>query len=268
MLRTMRNITKPIDASSSSPMSRDPRLHALGATLRHLQIDELPTLWNVLRGEMSIVGPRPLLPAQASRLDVCASQTLFAVKPGITGSWKVSGLPASSFNARVALESAYVARWSPLLDLRIIAQTIPLDVRIFLRMISLVLGIVFLPAVSIDRPTLPSPAISAAQRYGMRARTDVKSSARIGKPAVANIVNVLGQRRGSIDATSARVVARRSQPPGRSLYWAADAAIVAVALIIGIELITKEAFVSGTLITLLVLTAATLFATGRLLKST
>jgi len=100
------------------------RLTRVGRLLRRFGIDELPQLWNVLRGEMSLVGPRPLLveylPAYTDR-----EQLRHAVRPGLTGCSQVSGRHTSLFSARFELDSWYVEHWSLGLDLRIAAQTVP-----------------------------------------------------------------------------------------------------------------------------------------------
>jgi exopolysaccharide biosynthesis polyprenyl glycosylphosphotransferase len=105
-------------------ISRDPRITRIGAILRKSSLDELPQLWNVLRGEMSLVGPRPALPEEVSRYDVRQAQRL-AVIPGITGLWQVSGRSSiADFETWLDLDLAYARRWSLWLDLRILAKTI------------------------------------------------------------------------------------------------------------------------------------------------
>jgi putative colanic acid biosynthesis UDP-glucose lipid carrier transferase len=114
----------------------DARVTAVGALLRKLSIDELPQLWNVLKGDMSIVGPRPhalahdeyygaLIPTYAAR---------FRAKPGLTGYAQVNGLRGEirdirCMNDRVAADNSYIEDWSPVLDLAILARTIPLIFR-------------------------------------------------------------------------------------------------------------------------------------------
>jgi lipopolysaccharide/colanic/teichoic acid biosynthesis glycosyltransferase len=109
-------------------MRDDPRLHALGAFLRRTSIDEIPNFINVLRGEMAVVGPRPPLPSEVANYDDYARQRL-EVKPGVTCLWQISGRSALSFDAWMALDNAYIEHWSPLLDLSIIARTIPAVIR-------------------------------------------------------------------------------------------------------------------------------------------
>jgi lipopolysaccharide/colanic/teichoic acid biosynthesis glycosyltransferase len=105
-------------------LRRDPRVTRLGAFLRKTSLDELPQFLNVLRGEMSIVGPRPIVEAEVAKYgrrftDYCA------VKPGITGLWQVSGRNDTSYRTRVALDCVYARRRSFGLDAYIIACTVP-----------------------------------------------------------------------------------------------------------------------------------------------
>jgi exopolysaccharide biosynthesis polyprenyl glycosylphosphotransferase len=104
-------------------LRRDPRVTAVGRILRRLSLDELPQLWNVLRGEMSLVGPRPALPEEVTGWDPELHQRL-TVKPGITGMWQVNGRSDASFNEYVRLDLYYVDNWSLLTDLAIIAKTV------------------------------------------------------------------------------------------------------------------------------------------------
>jgi exopolysaccharide biosynthesis polyprenyl glycosylphosphotransferase len=102
----------------------DPRITRVGRILRKTSIDELPQLWNVLRNEMSLVGPRPGLPAEAVQWDAEVRERL-RVKPGITGMWQVSGRSDSSFDEYARLDLYYVHNWSLLVDLGILLRTIP-----------------------------------------------------------------------------------------------------------------------------------------------
>jgi lipopolysaccharide/colanic/teichoic acid biosynthesis glycosyltransferase len=102
----------------------DPRVHPIGKFLRRTSIDELPNLVNVLRGEMSIVGPRPPLPQEVAHYDRVALRRL-TVKPGITCLWQISGRSNVSFDQWMRLDNLYIDTWSPLGDLAIIARTIP-----------------------------------------------------------------------------------------------------------------------------------------------
>jgi exopolysaccharide production protein ExoY len=105
-------------------LRNDPRVTKLGAFLRKSSLDELPQLVNVLKGEMSLVGPRPIVDAEAPKYGR-RFQHYCAVKPGITGLWQVSGRNDTSYRARVAMDSVYAARRSALLDARILLATVP-----------------------------------------------------------------------------------------------------------------------------------------------
>lgn len=109
-------------------MRADPRLHPLGAFLRRTSIDELPNFVNVLRGEMSAVGPRPPLPSEVAHYDAYALRRL-TVKPGVTGLWQISGRSSLSFAEWMVLDNTYIDHWSPLMDLQIILRTIPAVLR-------------------------------------------------------------------------------------------------------------------------------------------
>jgi lipopolysaccharide/colanic/teichoic acid biosynthesis glycosyltransferase len=100
----------------------DSRITRVGRFLRRYSIDELPQLWNVLRGDMSLVGPRPALPREVALYDGHARRRL-AVKPGLTGLWQVSGRCELSFVEMVDLDIAYGRDWSLLSDVRILLKT-------------------------------------------------------------------------------------------------------------------------------------------------
>lgn len=104
--------------------TNDPRLTRLGRTLRKTSIDELPQLWNVLRGEMSLVGPRPPLPSEVVKYDIWHRRRL-SMKPGITGLWQVEMRHEPSFDRWVELDLNYIDRWTLWLDLRILLRTMP-----------------------------------------------------------------------------------------------------------------------------------------------
>jgi len=103
---------------------RDPRLTAIGGFLRRYSLDELPQLVNVVRGEMSLVGPRPLPMRDFERLEEWHKKR-YLVLPGITGLWQVSGRSELDFDDLVRLDFLYLERWSVLLDLQILLKTIP-----------------------------------------------------------------------------------------------------------------------------------------------
>jgi exopolysaccharide biosynthesis polyprenyl glycosylphosphotransferase len=105
-------------------MRRDPRVTRVGRLLRRCSLDELPQLLNVLKGEMSLVGPRPPLPTEVLRYEEWQTARLRA-RPGMTGLWQVSGRSEVPFNDMVRLDLHYVRNWSLGLDLEIILRTIP-----------------------------------------------------------------------------------------------------------------------------------------------
>nr|HID14458.1 undecaprenyl-phosphate glucose phosphotransferase [Anaerolineae bacterium] len=102
----------------------DPRLTRVGKLLRRFSLDELPQLWNVLRGEMSLVGPRPPLPVEVSRYMEWHKRRL-EVRPGMTGLWQVSGRSLLSFDEMALLDIYYIENWSLWLDFKILLRTIP-----------------------------------------------------------------------------------------------------------------------------------------------
>ena len=105
-------------------LRRDPRVTRLGRFLRRSSLDELPQLLNILRGDMSIVGPRPVMAEELARYGP-AAPLLRAVRPGVTGLWQVSGRNDLDFETRVRLDAAYVRGWSFLGDVAILARTVP-----------------------------------------------------------------------------------------------------------------------------------------------
>jgi Undecaprenyl-phosphate galactose phosphotransferase WbaP len=103
-------------------LRNDPRITRTGRVLRLTSLDELPQLWNVLRGEMSLVGPRPIVRAELLRYGRNASRYL-AVKPGLTGLWQVKGRNDTTYRRRVAMDKFYVQNQSILLDIYVLAAT-------------------------------------------------------------------------------------------------------------------------------------------------
>lgn len=101
----------------------DPRITPLGRLLRRTSLDELPQFWNVLKGEMSLVGPRPALVYEVECYDVWHRRRVLEVKPGITGLWQVRGRSRTTFDEMVRLDLKYARTWSLWLDLKIILQT-------------------------------------------------------------------------------------------------------------------------------------------------
>jgi exopolysaccharide biosynthesis polyprenyl glycosylphosphotransferase len=105
-------------------VDHDPRITPLGSFLRRTSLDELPQLWNVLRGEMSLVGPRPPLPDEVQEYDIWHRRRL-SVRPGITGLWQVEARDEPQFDRWVERDLAYIDQWSLWLDVRILFRTIP-----------------------------------------------------------------------------------------------------------------------------------------------
>lgn len=109
---------------SAFKLTHDPRITRTGRRLRRFSLDELPQLWNVLRGEMSLVGPRPPLPEEVADYDLWHRRRL-SMKPGITGLWQVRARREPEFDRWVAADLEYIDRWSLWLDVKILLRTIP-----------------------------------------------------------------------------------------------------------------------------------------------
>jgi lipopolysaccharide/colanic/teichoic acid biosynthesis glycosyltransferase len=105
-------------------LEADPRVTRLGTMLRRTSLDELPQLYNVLRGDMSLVGPRPLIPAEHARSPEWARMR-DDVRPGMTGLWQVGGRTRLTFDEMLELDCQYVATWSPRRDVAILLRTVP-----------------------------------------------------------------------------------------------------------------------------------------------
>jgi Undecaprenyl-phosphate galactose phosphotransferase WbaP len=114
--------------SLSHKLRRDPRVTRVGRWLRKTSMDELPQLWNVLRGEMSLVGPRPIVSAEAAKYG-SAFDLYKQVSPGLTGLWQVSGRTHARYRRRVALDCHYIRNWTLFLDLKILLKTVAVVVR-------------------------------------------------------------------------------------------------------------------------------------------
>jgi lipopolysaccharide/colanic/teichoic acid biosynthesis glycosyltransferase len=104
-------------------MTNDPRVTPMGRFLRKTSFDEFPQFWNVLRGEMSLVGPRPPVPYEFKVYDIWHRRRVLEVKPGVTGLWQVSGRSRTSFDDMVRLDLRYSQSWSLWLDLKILLAT-------------------------------------------------------------------------------------------------------------------------------------------------
>ena len=109
---------------ASRKLRNDPRVTLIGGLLRKSSLDELPQLFNVIKGDMSIVGPRPVTEEELGRYSD-AINAYYSCRPGITGLWQVSGRSTTTFQRRVVLDSYYANHWSMVLDAKIIMATIP-----------------------------------------------------------------------------------------------------------------------------------------------
>ena len=103
-------------------LKEDPRVTLIGAALRRSGLDELPQLWNVLKGEMSLVGPRIITPVELKKYGD-AGWIFAAMKPGLTGYWQVSGDQQAGYERRISMDLFYVENWSLLFDLQILIKT-------------------------------------------------------------------------------------------------------------------------------------------------
>jgi len=104
-------------------LTKDPRITRIGGFLRKTSLDELPQFINVLRGEMSLVGPRPPVPYEVEAYDIWHRRRLLEAKPGITGLWQVSGRSRVTFDDMVRLDLRYARTWSPWMDIKILVRT-------------------------------------------------------------------------------------------------------------------------------------------------
>jgi len=111
-----------IEWNQTHKLRDDPRITRLGVLLRRYSLDELPQLWNVLVGQMSLVGPRPIVAAEVEKYGDCFA-CYCRVKPGLTGLWQVSGRSKLSYDERVALDCQYVMSWSLSKDVMILLKT-------------------------------------------------------------------------------------------------------------------------------------------------
>ncbi|MGD0987966.1 MAG: sugar transferase [Candidatus Sulfotelmatobacter sp.] len=111
------------DGTAVYKLTKDPRVTRVGAFLRKTSLDEIPQFLNVLKGEMSLVGPRPPVPYEVEAYDIWHRRRLLEAKPGITGLWQVCGRSKVKFDDMVRLDLQYARTWSPWMDIKILART-------------------------------------------------------------------------------------------------------------------------------------------------
>jgi len=119
-----KNPSLRIEWERTQKLRKDPRIFPFGRYLRKMSLDELPQFWNVLKGDLSVVGPRPYMLSQWNKIAPFAAQIL-RIRPGITGLWQTSGRSSTTFYERIVLDTEYVNRRSFWLDCRLIFKTIP-----------------------------------------------------------------------------------------------------------------------------------------------
>jgi undecaprenyl-phosphate galactose phosphotransferase len=112
-----------LEYETNRKVENDPRITKFGQFLRSTSLDELPQLFNVLRGDLSLVGPRPILPQEA-KFAPSRTALLHSVKSGVTGLWQVSGRSNLSFDERIELELFYAQNWTFWLDIKILFKTL------------------------------------------------------------------------------------------------------------------------------------------------
>ena len=115
-----------LEWDQTQKLKHDPRITRFGGFLRRSSLDELPQLWNVLTGEMSLVGPRPMLPSQQG---IYPGLAYYALRPGITGAWQTAGRNRTSFEARAEFDADYEAGLTLASDVKILLQTVAVVVR-------------------------------------------------------------------------------------------------------------------------------------------
>lgn len=111
--------------NESHKLKNDPRITPFGTFLRKSSLDELPQFWNVLKGDLSVVGPRPVVQEEIEKHFGPKAEKIFSIRPGITGLWQISGRSNTSYSNRIALDEYYVEQRTFFTDLKIIVLTIP-----------------------------------------------------------------------------------------------------------------------------------------------
>lgn len=118
------SVLAKMEWEATRKLRNDPRVTRLGAVLRKLSLDEFPQLINVIRGEMSIVGPRPIVEQEVQKYGACFEHYC-RVRPGLTGVWQTSGRSDESYDRRITMDVSYVMRKSVLFDVWLLAKTVP-----------------------------------------------------------------------------------------------------------------------------------------------
>jgi lipopolysaccharide/colanic/teichoic acid biosynthesis glycosyltransferase len=104
-------------------IQNDPRVTPLGRFLRKTSIDEIPQFFNVLKGDMSLVGPRPPIPYELEHYDLWHQRRVLELKPGLTGIWQVHGRSSTTFDEMVRMDINYINKWSLMLDIKLLFMT-------------------------------------------------------------------------------------------------------------------------------------------------
>lgn len=107
-------------------LKKDPRITPFGRFLRKTSLDELPQFWNVLRGDLSVVGPRPVLESEIEQYFGPKAHKILSIRPGLTGLWQTCGRSDTSYEDRIRLDESYVNKRSLALDLKLVAKTVPI----------------------------------------------------------------------------------------------------------------------------------------------
>ena len=104
-------------------IKNDPRVTLIGRLLRRTSMDELPQFFNVLKGDMSLVGPRPPIPYELENYELWHRRRVIEIKPGITGIWQVYGRSKTTFDDMVRMDLEYINKWTPMMDIRLLLKT-------------------------------------------------------------------------------------------------------------------------------------------------